>query len=755
MALRIIYNLRIQIQLVLRLPAVTAISAEAWKLAIELKVIKLKETIFMNKTEIKSRIEKLKAEINHHRYLYHVMDKSEISDAALDSLKNELFKLEMEYPEFITPDSPTQRIGGEALDKFKKFEHSSLMYSLFDAFSAEDMREWEDRISKKLEVRSKKPEYFCELKLDGLAMALRYEKRIFTVGATRGDGRVGEDVTHNLKTIESIPLKLQEVKEKDLEKIGLSKTTIKNILEELANGVLEFRGEAIMTKKVFAELNKKYAKAGKPLLANTRNGAAGSIRQLDPRISAERKLDFYVYSMPEDLGLETHEQELQIASLFGFKVLKENRLCQNLDEVEEFYQKIAKKRESLPMEIDGVVVKVNDLSLWSVLGIVGKGPRYMMAYKFAAEQATTKLLDLVWQVGRTGTLTPTAILEPVHVGGVTISRATLHNMDEIKRLGIKIGDTVIIERAGDVIPKIINNLPKLRTGHEKEIHVPKKCPMCDSEVERVAGEVAYRCVNKNCYAVNLRRLMHWTSKGAMDIEGLGPKIIEQLVKEGLVRDISDFYNLTVGDLEPLERFAEKSAENLVKAIAERKTVDLARFIYGLGIRHVGEESAQLLSKQIPNSKLQITIPQRRDQISISQIAKSYSDLSLEELEKLEDVGPIVAGSIYEWFHDKHNLALLEKLEKAGVAIKSQLSTVQSKKLSGKTFVLTGTLDGLTRDEAKAKIRELGGDISSSVSKNTDFVIAGAEPGSKYDKAVKLGVKIVGEEEFLNLIARNT
>ena len=737
----------------------------------------------MNKVEVKNRIDKLKAEINHHRYLYHVLDKSEISYSALDSLKNELFKLEMEHPEFITPDSPTQRIGGEPLDKFKKFEHSSLMYSLFDAFSADDMRDWEERLRRALTPRPSPAvatavegsslfasplarhrsggrgvggeggvDYFCELKLDGLAMALRYEKGVFTVGATRGDGRIGEDVTHNLKTIGSIPLKLQDLKEKDLEKIGLNKSVVKNILERLKDGVLEFRGEAIMTKKVFAELNKKYAKAGKALLANTRNGAAGSIRQLDPRISAERKLDFYAYSMPEDLGLETHEQELKLANLFGFKVLKENCLCKNLKEVEEFYQKIAKKREGLPMEIDGIVVKVNNLSLWPVLGIVGKGPRYMMAYKFPAEQATTKLLDLIWQVGRTGTLTPTAILEPVHVGGVTISRATLHNMDEIKRLGVKIGDTVIIERAGDVIPKIIKNLPKLRIGNEKEIQVPKKCPMCDSEVERVEGEVAYRCINKNCYAVNLRRLMHWTSKGAMDIEGLGPKIIEQLVKEGLVRDISDFYNLTVGDLEPLERFAEKSAENLVKAIAERKTVDLARFIYGLGIRHVGEESAQLLSKQIPNSKLSSFAKATADkQIPISKITKLYQDLSLEELEKLEDVGPIVAGSIYEWFHDKHNLALLERLEESGVEIKSQLSTVKSQKLKDKTFVLTGTLNGLTRDEAKAKIRELGGDISSSVSKNTDFVVAGAEPGSKLEKAQELGVKVLNEEEFSKII----
>ena len=416
----------------------------------------------MNKQEVKNRIEKLKAEISHHRYFYHVLDRSEISDSALDSLKKELDDLERQYPEFITTDSPTQRVGGKPLDKFKKVTHSTPMHSLFDVFSEEDMCDWEERISKKVEGGSKNFDYFCELKLDGLAMSLRYEKGVFTQGATRGDGKVGEDVTSNLKTIESIPLKLRIPDESEFKKIGLNKSQIKKLLDNLENGVLEFRGEAVMTKKVFEELNKKYKKLGKPILANPRNGAAGSIRQLDPKLSAERKLDFFVYSLITNLELETHEQEIEIAKLLGFKALKENRFCKNLKEVEVFYNEMMKKRDKLPMEVDGVVVKVNKLSLWEELGIVGKGPRYMMAYKFPAEQVTTKLNDLIWQVGRTGILTPTAILEPVRVGGVTISRATLHNMDEIERLGIKIGDTVIIERAGDVIPKVIQVLPKLR-----------------------------------------------------------------------------------------------------------------------------------------------------------------------------------------------------------------------------------------------------------------------------------------------------
>ncbi len=696
----------------------------------------------MLKEEAKKRIEKLKAEINHHRYLYHVLDRQEISDAALDSLKNELFKLEQEFPDLITPDSPTQRVGGQPLDKFRKVEHSSPMLSLFDAFSAEDMRAWQERIQKLLPPDTKL-DYFCELKLDGLAAALRYEAGVFTLGATRGDGRIGEDVTQNLKTIESIPLKLREPTEKELKKIGLDNKQIKAVRQALASGVLEARGEAIMTKKVFNELNKRYKKEGKSLLANPRNGAAGSIRQLDPRLTAERKLDFYVYEIATDLGLKTQEQKWQLARLLGFKTLAENKYCPDLAAVERFHHYWEARRDRLPFEIDGVVVKVNNLSLWPVLGVVGKGPRYMMAYKFAGEQVTTKIKDVVWQVGRTGILTPIAVLEPAPVGGVTVSHATLHNMDEIRRLGIKIGDTVIIERAGDVIPKVVKALPKLRDGREKVIKVPSRCPMCGAKVVKVPGEVAYRCSNPDCYAVNLRRLIHWASKGAVDIEGLGPKIIEQLVKEGLVQDVADFYRLTVDDLKPLERFADKSAENLVKAISEKKEIDLPRFLYALGIRHVGEETAMLVAEFI----------KQRTQLKfgIQDIVKVFNKIKLEELKKIKDIGPIVARSIYQWFRDKKNIELLKKLERNGVKIKISKSSGRAQPLAGKTFVLTGALSSLTRDEAKAKIRELGGHVSSSVSAKTDYVVAGENPGSKYEKAKKLGVRIIGEEEFLKMI----
>src|SRR3989339_422255 len=652
----------------------------------------------MDKQEIKNRIEKVKKEINHHRYLYHVLDKHEISDAALDSLKNELFRLEMDNPEFITPDSPTQRVGGEPLDRFVKVQHSVQMISLFDAFSRDDIFAWEKRLKR---IKSIPFEYFAELKLDGLAMSLRYEKDIFKIGATRGDGMVGEDVTQNLKTIESIPLELRVPNENELREIGLSGFQIKKVVQTIKNGTIEVRGEAIMNKT--------------------------------------------------DFDFERHEQKLQLAHLLGFRVLRQIKFCRSLKEVFNFYEKWLQKRNELPFEIDGVVVKVNNLKLWPILGHVGKGPRFMMAYKFPAEQVTSKVEDVVWQVGRTGTLTPIAVLIPVRVGGVTVSHATLHNMDEIFRLGIKIGDTVILERAGDVIPKVIQVLPNLRTGREKEIQVPKKCHVCGGGIERLKNEVAYRCINKNCFAVTLRNLSHWTSRGAMDIEGLGPKIVEQLVKEGLVSDIADFYSLTAGDLKPLERFAEKSSENLIKAIANKKEIPLVKFIIGLGIRHVGEETALLLVKQflIFNSQFSNNF-----QFPISQFLKYFLNLKKEDLENIPDIGPVVAESLFEWFRNEKNVEILNKLQKNGVALKVERKS-KKQALEGKKFVLTGSLNSLTRNEAKAKIRELGGEMSSAVSSKTDYVIVGDNPGSKYDKAKKLGIEILNEDKFQKLITHNS
>lgn len=713
----------------------------------------------MPKQEIQNRIIKLRNEIDHHRYLYHVLDKQEISEAALDSLKNELFKLENANPELITPDSPTQRVAGKPLDKFEKAEHSEKMISLFDAFSVEDMRDWEKRnwnyLLKKNKTSPQPPsfkgegdyfDYYCELKLDGLAIAIRYEKSNFNMAITRGDSQVGEVVTQNVKTIESLPLKLRYPLSEEFEKAGFNKKQIEKIYESLNNGILEIRGEVIMTKSVFRDLNEKYKKAGKSELANTRNGAAGSLRQLNSKLAAERKLDFYAYDLLGDFDLKKQEEKFIILKMLGIKTISHNKRCHDLREVEKFQKEWIKKKEKLDYDVDGVVVKVNDLRLWSELGIVGKGPRYMIAYKFPAEQVTTKVLEVVWQVGRTGTLTPVAHLEPVSVGGAIISHATLHNMDEIKRLDLRIGDTVIIERSGDVIPKIIEVLKNLRAGSEKKIKPPKKCPMCEGGVEKMGTEVALRCMNKDCFAVRLRALSHFASKGALDVEGLGKKVVEQLLRKGLVLDISEFYFLKKGDLLSLDRFAEKSADNLIKAIAEKKELKLDRLIFSLGILHVGEETANILAKLFFAS-----IKNKEDNlIELEELIKYFKNISAESLEEIEDIGPIVAKSIFAWWRNKKNIQILEKMQAIGVKIK--LGKKQKKAIfAGKTIVLTGSLEQLTRKEAKDTIRSLGGKPSSSVSKNTDFVLAGAKPGSKVDKANDLGVEVISEEEFLEMI----
>lgn len=709
----------------------------------------------MNKSEVKNRIEQLKKEIDLHRYNYHVLDRETISAAALDSLKNELFKLENEFPELITPDSPTQRVAGQPLDKFRKAIHSQPMISLFDAFSEADMRAWEERNVNYLK-RPWASEYYCELKLDGLAINLRYEQGMLVQGATRGDGKIGEDVTQNIKTINSIPLKLQSLNQDRLLKLGLGSADVKRLSDLVSRGVVEIRGELVMSKLVFQELNQKYARAGKPELANTRNGVAGSIRQLNPKVTAERKLDFYAYDilLSAESGrlyergeiISRRDQADEIANLLGFKTLSQNKVCRDLSEVFSFYAAVEKNRAKLPFEIDGTVVKVNDLKMWPVLGIVGKAPRYMMAYKFSAEQATTKVLDIIWQVGRTGALTPTAILEPVKVGGALISRSTLHNFDEIERLDLRIGDTVIIERSGDVIPKVLQTLPNLRQGKEKIVYPPKNCPMCDGKVIKTGDEVAYRCANKRCYAINLRQIIHFVSKGAADIEGLGPKLIEQFLTAGLIKDAADLYKLKKEDLLSLDRFAEKKADNVIKMIAGRRTIDLPRFIYGLGIRHVGEETAGTIYKMIDNLK------DRTAPYSISELTKKMQGWSREALENLDDIGPIVAQSIYDFWHDEHSLALLDKFEASGLRLSRPASNLSFKQtLSGRSFVLTGSLASLTRGEAKDKIKTLGGTVKENVTHDTDYVVVGQDPGSKYDRARQLGISILTEEEFLKLL----
>lgn len=675
----------------------------------------------MDKRQARERIEKLKKEIWKHSYAYHVLDEPDISDAAFDTLKNELEELEYKFPELITSDSPTQRVSGKALDKFQKFHHITPMLSFNDAFDKQEMLDWQNR-NEKIVRNYDKNGYYCELKIDGLAIELIYENGILKTGATRGDGIIGENVTQNLKTIASIPLKL-----------------VGKFPKELI-----IRGEVFLNTKEFERINRDLEKKKEKIYANPRNLAAGSIRQLDPRVVASRKLDSFAYSMitlvrPDgsrtDLGQKIHEDEHKILKSFGLKTNEHNKSCKDLDEVEKFKDYWERNREKLGYEIDGIVVITSENAMFKKLGAIGKAPRGAIAYKFSAKEGTTTIEDVIWQVGRTGVLTPVAVLKPVQIGGATITHATLHNFDEIKRLEIKIGDTVIVGRAGDVIPDIIKPLKDLRTGKEKEIRVPHICPICGSKVVRIGDEVAYKCSDKNCGAVLRERIYHFVSKKAFDIVGVGPKIIDRFLDEGSIKDASDLFSLKEEDIKHLERFAEKSASNIIKSIQSKKEIKLERFLFGLGIPQVGEETAFDLAKKFSN-------------------LEKIKNASIEELEKITDIGPKVSESIYGWFRKKKSLEFLQKLKKAGITILNPPTTLKlrgASKIRNKTFVLTGELETMTRNEAKEKIRELGGDVVGSVSKNTSFVIAGSDPGSKFDKAQKLGVKIINEKEFLRLI----
>ncbi len=677
----------------------------------------------MTQPEAKQRIEKLKKAINHHRYLYHVLDRQEISDAALDSLKRELYLLEQQYPELITPDSPTQRVAGKPLKGFKKVEHAIPMLSINDIFSEKELHEWEDylkRLALSEQSESNGFEYFCEQKIDGFSVSLIYKDGVLSTGSTRGSGKVGEDVTQNLKTIESIPLRLQTTPGVDGKTPGV---------KDLA-GSVEVRGEVYMDKADFEKLNKELARKGEKPFANPRNLAAGSIRQLDPIVAASRPLKFIAWDMITDLGQKNHSEEHQILKQLGFKA-EEGRICKDTARITDYWQEVAKKRENLPHQIDGVVISINQNILFEKFGVVGKSPRGIRAFKFSPEQATTVVLDIRVQVGRTGALTPVAVLEPIEVGGVMISRATLHNEDEIKRLGIKIGDTVIVGRAGDVIPDIIKVLPELRTGKEKEFKMPSECPVCGARVIRPEGEVRHVCTNSKCSAVRRENFCHFASRLAFDILGLGPKIIDKLIEEGLVFNTADIFKLKYNDLLGLERFAEKSAKNIIDSIQRSKEVSLSRFIYALGILHVGEETAFSLAQYFA---------------SLNELKKS----SKEDLERIPDIGKVVAGSIYSWFQSKINQKLVDDLLEAGVKITPQPKI--GKSLAGKTFVLTGSLESLSRNEAHKKIRMKGGSPSSSISKETDYLVAGADSGSKLTKAQKLGVKVISEKEFLAMLS---
>ena len=709
----------------------------------------------MKDSSVKNRIQKLRDEISRLRFLYHVEDSPSVTDDVYDSLNKELKLLLEKNPEYIDLNAPENRVGGKPLDKFVKVKHEIRMLSMNDVFSFPEVLDWETRISKLI---NKNHSYFCELKLDGLSASLIYKDGLFVEGSTRGDGFIGEDVTENLKMINTVPLKLTAPYPK----------------------YLEVRGEVVMPKKVWLSLNKIQIKEGKQPFANTRNAAAGSLRQLDPNIAKERKLDFFAWDIPQlpitnyQLPIKTHSEKHKLLRQFGFQVAPYEKKAENFEQVFSFIEEIEKIRPNLPYGTDGIVVSIDELDLQDTLGVVGKAPRYMIAYKYQAERATTVVKDITVNVGRTGVLTPIAHFNPTLVAGSTVSKSTLHNMDQINRLDIRIGDTVVIQKAGDVIPEVVEVLVNLRTGKEKKFKMPDTCPVCDFKVEkREAGfrkspmsnglaellslkktnrrgdprtlrigafsessldkqiqtSVAYYCTNKHCPARSRRGLQHFVN--IFEIYEIGPKILDRLKDEGLVSDGADLFTLEKADLSGLERFGEKSADNIISSIQTHRKVLLWRFIYALGIIHVGEQTAHDLADYFG---------------SLEKISKANE----EEINNIPNIGPVVSKSIYDYFQQKENIKFLDKLFKNGVIIDNS-SLKSTNKLKDKIFVLTGTLKTLSREDAKKMIVKEGGRVSGSVSTKTSYVLVGSEPGSKYDEALKLGVKILSEEEFFKLI----
>ena len=661
----------------------------------------------MEKNEAKKRIEKLRDVIETYRYEYHVLDKQSISDAALDSLKHELYKLEQQFPDLITSDSPTQRIGGKPLPKFEKIKHEHRMLSMEDVFTCEEFEEWFERISKLETVK----QLFCMPKIDGLAMSLVYRNGLLDYAATRGDGTVGEDVTQNIKTIASIPLKLHG---------------------ELFPARVEVRGEVYLPVKAFEAFNKQLEKEGKPIFANPRNTAAGSIRQLDPKVAASRPLAFVAWDLVLD-GVASQEQAFKKLNTYGFKTAPDAALCASLAEVEKHWHALQKTRAKLDYWIDGMVIRVNDREVFSKLGIVGKTPRGLVAWKFPAEEATTIVKKIEWFVGRTGALTPVAVLDPTWIGGTTVQHATLHNMDEIERLDVREGDTVVLFKAGDIIPKIKEVVVRLRPNGTHKTKPPTICPVCGTNAQRKEGEVAITCPNPSCFVQDREMMLH--AARAFAIDGLGPAIIDTLHENKIINRPSDLFLLKSDDLMGLEGFAELSSKKLVEEIQSRKHIPLAKFILALGIRNVGEQTAIDLA------------------YAFGSLAK-FLEVSRESLEEVDGVGNIVAESVIEYLNEKHHRELIEAYLENGVVVEPVKAQAQSAAFAGKTFVLTGTLSSLGRDEAKEKIRSLGGKASGSVSKKTDYVIAGAEAGSKLDEAKKLGVTVLSEKEFMDMIAKS-
>jgi len=671
----------------------------------------------MTKKEAKERIDKLKEKIKELNYQYFVLDKSEVSEAVRDSLKAELKKLEEENPEFITPDSPTQRVGSVLSERFGKVRHLTPKKSLTDAFSEEEVREWFERISKL--VPPEKIHFVCELKIDGLNITLLYKDGKFERALTRGDGEEGEDVTHTIRTIESIPLELNKPVD------------------------LEVSGEVYIAKADFQKINDEQLRRGDEVFANPRNAAAGSVRQLDPSVTASRNLSAFFYELGKN-NMEhpprTQHEVLELFTELGLMVNKEYRHLGNIDDVLDFLKVWHEKRESLPYEIDGIVIKVDDKTQQKMMGFTAKAPRHSIAYKFPAAQSTTKILDIHVQVGRTGALTPVAVLQPVRVAGSTISRATLHNQDEMERKDIRIGDTVIIQKAGDVIPEVVEVLKDLRTGHEKKFNFPKHCPVCGAKVVRKEGESAHRCTNPDCFAQDRERFIHFVM--AFNIDGLGEKVVDQLLENQVVDDPADIFTLTKDDFLGLSLFKDKRAENVLAAIEKSKTVTLERLLLALGIRYVGEETAIELAHHIESER-------RHAHFTIPELVQIGTSFTPEKLKEIEGFGDIVAEETANWFHQEKNMAFLGKLDRVGVKIIAEYRGEQ--KLQGKSFVVTGTLETMSRDEAKERIRQLGGKVQGAVSSKTNYVLCGEDPGSKYDKAKKLGVAIIDEKQFLEMV----
>ncbi len=707
-----------------------------------------------NLEKIKEKIQKLKEIINKYRYSRHVLNKELVPIEIEDALKRELFELEQKYPQFITPDSPTQRIGGAPIKEFKKVRHEIPMLSFNDAFSFDDIKDWDERNKRILasnfnfnEEDFKKIEYFCELKIDGLAIKLIYIDGILNIGATRGDGYLGEDVTQNIKTIEAIPLSLLPLEEilKNFKKENVRQ----EIMEKFLNGYpkkIEIRGEVFMNKKDFENLNKEREKNNEPLFANPRNAASGSLRQLDPKITAQRNLDSFAYDLVTDLGQKTHEEEHIILKCLGFKTNPYVLKCKTLKECEDFRDYWQKNRENLDFEIDGIVIQINNNEIFEKLGVVGKAPRGAIAYKFSPKQAITTVEDIIVQIGRTGILTPVAILKPVEVGGVVVSRASLHNEDMIKKLDVKIGDTVVVVRSGDVIPQIVEVLKELRTGNEKEFIFPQVCPICKSKI--IKEGAYYKCSNKFCFDLQRERIYHFVSKSGFDIVGLGPKIIDKLLDSNIIQDSADIFFIRPGMLRRLPGFDIISEKNILNSINSRKKIPLKKFIYALGIPHIGEENSKILA-DFYASKGKIEKP-----IDLYEIQKNIPKFYYQSI---FGFGEKIIQSIIGWFQDEHNLNLLKKLTEAGIEIIQDDEKLEhlSLPLKGLVFCFTGELSRYTRSEAQELVEKLGGIATDNISSKVNYLVVGKNPGSKLNKAQKYkNIKIINEEEFIELLEKS-